>query len=366
MTAAETSQQLISHHPDNWNGYGRAAQDLAALRRFDEAENRVQQGLERFPNQANLLIIATDIYRASGKREMSLEFSQQLISHHPDKLDGYCRAAQDLVALKRFDDLKKLSEKTRKITLNKNPTLIDDWERISDAGIEALSDMVNDDPRIQVKDFCESRKTLIPIGDFCVGAQYVQDAGGRICALPFDWIYANPTIIKKIIETDFEDFLKAEYLQSQYPHRRCGHSIYKAGDFFNHHDPSREPDRSAFKIRVNRFKEFISNQHSSLLFFNVRFSAKSNDLVKLLDVLPLNSRILSFVFLGNKVHKKPALNLIESRILRLTFTCDNQNTYFAKSGSHSHPWNISDGSFIHCPYSNTFAREILESVLGSN
>ena len=363
----EFSQQLISHHPENWNGYGRAAQDLVALKRFDEAQHQIQQGLEKLPNQVNLLTIATDIYRASGNSEKSLEFSQQLISHHPENWNGYGRAAQDLVALKRFDDLKKLSHTTKRLTLNRDLTLIEDWERKADAGIKALSDMVNDAIHVKVKDFCQSRKILVPIGDFCLSAQFVQDAGGRTFALPFDWTYANPSIIQKTIETDFDDFLKAEYLQSRHPAQRvCGHSLYGNSNFFKHHDPSRNPDRSAFKRRISRFRELVSTQASSMLFFNCRIISKSDDLVNLLEVLPESSKILSFVFLGNEVHEKPAVSLIGSRILQLTFTCDNQNTYYAKRESRPHPWNYTDGSFIHCPYSSTYSRSLLESVLSNH
>ena len=89
----EYSELLITHHPDNWNGYGRAAQDLVALKRFEEAQEKVQAGLEKFPNQVNLLIIATDVYRASGDREKSLEYSELLITQHPDNWNGYGPAA---------------------------------------------------------------------------------------------------------------------------------------------------------------------------------------------------------------------------------------------------------------------------------
>jgi len=100
----EYSELLITHHPENWNGYGRAAQDLIALKRFEDAQARIQAGLEKLPNQLNLLVIATDVYRASGDREKSLEYSELLITHHPDKLTGYIRAVQNLTKLKRLDE----------------------------------------------------------------------------------------------------------------------------------------------------------------------------------------------------------------------------------------------------------------------
>jgi len=100
----EFSELLITHHPDNFQGYGRAAQDLLKLVRLDDAIEKVQAGLIKNPNQLNLLMIATDICRASGNYKKSLEYAELLIAHHPDNIQGYGRATQDLIKLKRLDD----------------------------------------------------------------------------------------------------------------------------------------------------------------------------------------------------------------------------------------------------------------------
>ncbi len=112
----EYANRLIIHHPNDWNGYTRSAQDLAALKRFDEAQAKVQEGLSKIPNQINLLHIANDVYRASGNREKSLEYAESLILHHPNDWSGYARSAQDLAALKRFDEARvKVEEGLSKI-----------------------------------------------------------------------------------------------------------------------------------------------------------------------------------------------------------------------------------------------------------
>ena len=98
------AQGLIYHHPDNWIGYGRAAEDLLALKRFDEAQARIQEGLGKFPNQVKILAIANDVYRVSGNPQKALDFAQDLIHHHPDNWIGYGRAAQELLALNRLDE----------------------------------------------------------------------------------------------------------------------------------------------------------------------------------------------------------------------------------------------------------------------
>ena len=100
----EFAELLITHHPDKPPGYIRSAQDLVALNRLREAQERIQAGLEKIPNQRHLLKLATDVYRSSGDREKSLEHAELLVAHHPDKWDGYGCAAQDLFALNRFEE----------------------------------------------------------------------------------------------------------------------------------------------------------------------------------------------------------------------------------------------------------------------
>ena len=94
LKSLEYSELLITHHPDKWQGYGRAAQDLVALKRFEKAQERIQAGLEELPNQLNLLTIATDVYRASGDREKSLEYSVKVVSSIPIKVSFFINAAK--------------------------------------------------------------------------------------------------------------------------------------------------------------------------------------------------------------------------------------------------------------------------------
>ncbi len=118
--ALECAQLLIIHHPDDWNGYYRAAQDLLALKRFDGAQVTIQEGLGKIGNQFQLLLLATDVFRASSNHEKSLECAQLLIFHHPDDWNGYYRAAQDLLALKRFGGAQAIIEQGLASAINKD------------------------------------------------------------------------------------------------------------------------------------------------------------------------------------------------------------------------------------------------------
>ena len=96
------SKLLITQHPNKWEGYGLAARDLIALKKFKEAEKQIKKGLVELHGNANLLIIASDVYRSSGNHEKSLEHVNQLIVNHPNLSEGYLRAAEDLVTLNKW------------------------------------------------------------------------------------------------------------------------------------------------------------------------------------------------------------------------------------------------------------------------
>ena len=75
---------------------------------FLEAKKEIDLGLKKIPNQFNLLSIATDVYRESGDREMSLKYAERLITHHTNHPSGYVFASQNLLALKRFEEAKAI------------------------------------------------------------------------------------------------------------------------------------------------------------------------------------------------------------------------------------------------------------------
>jgi hypothetical protein len=331
------------------------------LKRFEEAQEKIKLGLEKFPNQVKILAIASNVYRASNDHEKSLEYAELLITHRPEKWNRYVRVAEDLIALKRFKDLEIFCTKIEDKPIEKDLEVTNDWLFTSIAGQSALKDLDDDCMYAKVRDFSEGRNIFIPVGDFCCGAQFVSDSGGRQYALPFDWLFVNPNQVQTIIENDFNDFIDFKNLESRYPRRQCGHALYKNGNFFHHHDPSREPDRSAFIRRIERFKKLISVNTSDILFFNVRLSEKSDDLLDLLTVLPKNSKILSFVFLGNGSHEKPIVKHLDQRVLQIVFRCDNQNTLFAKNALH--PSGFTDGIYVYCSYSRAYARSLLDYIL---
>gem|GEM_PF-1489455 len=100
------ARRFIASQPDHWNGYARAAEDLAALDRHAEAKEIINAGLRKHPTQINLLAIASDIHRALAEPEQALIHAECLISHYPQPWIGYGRAAKSLIALQRPEEAK--------------------------------------------------------------------------------------------------------------------------------------------------------------------------------------------------------------------------------------------------------------------
>ena len=98
-----TTSKRLSSFVNDYKFYEVQAKVFMSCKRFDKAQEVIKQGLERFPNQLNLLTNASDVYRASGDFEGSLFYANLLMKHHPGNWNGYARGAQDLRFLKQFD-----------------------------------------------------------------------------------------------------------------------------------------------------------------------------------------------------------------------------------------------------------------------
>ena len=135
----EFSCRMIVHHPENWQGYVHAARDFAALKRFREAKEKIEEGLHGFPAQPRLLKVASDVCRASGDRLKSLEYAELLMQHHAGDWNGYARAAQDLICLRRLEE----AQSKIKIELEKIPGQVDlmviEADLFSEIGNQSLS-----------------------------------------------------------------------------------------------------------------------------------------------------------------------------------------------------------------------------------
>lgn len=100
----ERNQSLIACHPNKSAGYKRAATDLLKLGRIDQAKELIGNGLNRFPTNLRLLLLANEAYRTEANYERSLEYARLIILNHPEVSTGYKRAIQDLMTLERSNE----------------------------------------------------------------------------------------------------------------------------------------------------------------------------------------------------------------------------------------------------------------------
>jgi tetratricopeptide (TPR) repeat protein len=103
-TALLYAKQLLRLHPHTYHGYCRGAEDLARLGRREQAHTLIQLGLQRFPAEYWVLVVAGALHRQAKRPERSLPLAQRLIATFPEKWEGYEWASADLVALKRFEE----------------------------------------------------------------------------------------------------------------------------------------------------------------------------------------------------------------------------------------------------------------------
>jgi hypothetical protein len=109
-TALLYAKKLLLLYPHTFHGYCRGAEDLARLGRLEQAHALIQRGLERFPGEFWVWVVAGDLHRQQGQREQSLACARALIEAHPQQASGYSRTAQDLLALRRFSEAETVIE----------------------------------------------------------------------------------------------------------------------------------------------------------------------------------------------------------------------------------------------------------------
>ena len=134
--------------------------------------------------------------------------------------------------------------------------------------------------------------------------------------------------------------------------------LYRSGNFFNHHDPTREPDRSAFLRRVERFQHTIKSPEK-IIFLN--FNGSINDLEELST--KTNAITISFKMHECKDSEPPSISHQSNNLIQVSLYCGT-NTMFAKRRrlENSKKSLVTDGRFIECHLSRISAMHLMESL----
>jgi len=90
---------------DDWKTFADKANNLLESKSLREASQKIQEGLEKFPAQIDLLIIAVEVYRASNDYHKSLECSRLMMANYQDDWTGYGRVIEDLVSMNRLSEV---------------------------------------------------------------------------------------------------------------------------------------------------------------------------------------------------------------------------------------------------------------------
>lgn len=153
-----------------------------------------------------------------------------------------------------------------------------------------------------------SIKYTCSLGPHCHSSYLLKSNNLKKASYPFDWIFTNHNIIKKILDNDFKDFLDKKYYIN-IDKTKCGHSLYHDTMFW-HHNPLNNIENYNYFVRcVERFKKMLLSEKEKLFIYLVKdvkeidINTFQNDIIQLNEKLKLNTnnfRLLAIVVFPNK------------------------------------------------------------------
>jgi hypothetical protein len=340
---AELLQRSFPLLPD---GYLAAAEDLLYFRKPEQAKCVLREYLFLKDNEQ----VSQMLFKAQLKtrsRNQVATAAEVLVSKYPNSPESWETIFSGLLEHSLIDEIDALM-RGAPIGIQKSQSYQDMTLAIRLAK-QARNDLLNDGIKNILDEFLNGRRAPVPIGDLCFTAEILRQSLSRTEALPFDWLYLGyegPSIIRSIVEDNFASFLDESRLKSYFLWRRCGHDNYHPSLFFKHHDPTREPDRSAFVRRIRRFRSIIQSKRDQYFFFNIRLTSRFDDLEALAESVGDNVRVVSIVLRGGKSHRAPLIKYSSDSVMQIEFICNNVDTPFARK----QPEGFTDGINIHCPY----------------
>ena len=109
--ALQSAKEFIDRHPDKWHGHAIAAFNLIKLRKYQEAIAQTELGIQRFPNCFDLLHLHANACQLIGDHKSSLQHAEIMISHCPNKWEGYEIAIQSAIKMTKLKTARQIAEK---------------------------------------------------------------------------------------------------------------------------------------------------------------------------------------------------------------------------------------------------------------
>lgn len=141
-------------------------------------------------------------------------------------------------------------------------------------------------------------KYYIPFGDRCDVADILKAGGLRNQSLPFDWVFAFPHLIKRSLDTHFEEWFDVSCMTITRGDSWIStkHSLYDLGwggereGFFNHHDMSDPDTQAMYRRRIDRFYNIINSNEDVYLVSSASIKDLKNN--GLLNYFP-NTKLIN-------------------------------------------------------------------------
>lgn len=178
----------------------------------------------------------------------------------------------------------------------------------------------------------------IPFGKSCTPASVLKYAGLRHESLPFDWLLADPHLIKQSLDNSFQDWFDADKLtpikelvtiDATEGHSATLHSSYLVPDqagqqvaFFAHFDMT-DPDLVLkMKKRIARFYEIIDSDEEVIFVTSGSYQNLEDN--GLLSYFKRKGKT-SFIFLEH-IHRTKPLKIKQIKMgqaLIIKYSCDH-------------------------------------------
>jgi hypothetical protein len=114
-----------------------------------------------------------------------------------------------------------------------------------------------------------SIKYTCSLGPHCHSSYLLKSNNLKKASYPFDWIFTNHSIIQKIVDNNFIDFLNKEYYIN-INNKKCGHKLYHDTMFWHHNPLLNNADYQYFNRCTSRFQNMLLSDEEKLFIYLVK------------------------------------------------------------------------------------------------
>ena len=150
-----------------------------------------------------------------------------------------------------------------------------------------------------------SIKYTCSLGPICHSSALLKLNNLKKASYPFDWIFTTHSIIREILDNNFDDFMDKNYLISV-NNSKCGHKKYGPHMFCHHNPLTNNEHYNYFNRCINRFRDLLINDEEKLFIYihpDAHEASEKNGMILLNENLKkhtVNFRLLAIFVFPNK------------------------------------------------------------------